>query len=255
MLAQLIPADIFAAMLVFARVGAAVGFLPGFGDLYVPARIRLVLALALTVLLTPMLLQDGALPVLPGSPLRLLLLIGGETLIGLFLGLTARILMAALETAGMIISMQMSLSNAIVFNPGQQTQDSLVGGYFALLGVTLMFVTDLHHLMLTAVVDSYGLFQPGVMPPIGDMSNVMAMLVARSFMIAVQLASPFLVIGIGFYTMLGLLSRLMPALQVFFIALPLQIMGGFLMLILTTSGIMLWFLGTFQEVFVGFGRP
>ncbi|HWK43287.1 MAG TPA: flagellar biosynthetic protein FliR [Stellaceae bacterium] len=256
MLAQLIPANLFAAFLVFSRIGTAMSFLPGFSDLYVPTRVRLVMALAITVLLTPVLSSTGGgLPALPTQPMQVFLLVGGEIVVGLFLGLISRILMAALETAGMIISLNMNLSNALIFNPAQQTQESLAGSLMALIGVTLLFVTDLHHLMLSALVDSYSLFRPGMALPMADMSRAIAMMVGRSFTIAIELAAPFMIIGVAFYAVAGLLSRLMPQLQIFFVALPLQIMGGFAMLTMTLSAIMLWYLKTFQDVFLSLARP
>ena len=111
MLDQLLPANIFAAFLVFARLGSALMLLPGFGEVYVAPRLRLVLALGLTLLATPAV--AATLPPLPGEPIGLLLLLGGEIAVGLFLGSVARILLAALEVAGSVVSVQLGLSAAL----------------------------------------------------------------------------------------------------------------------------------------------
>jgi flagellar biosynthetic protein FliR len=87
----------------------------------------------------------------------------------------------------------------------------------------MIFALDLHHLVITALNDSYTLFRPGEVPMIGDVAALMAKTVAAAFRIGVQLAAPFLVFGLLFNLGLGILSRLMPQMQVFFIALPAQI--------------------------------
>ncbi|HUN48450.1 MAG TPA: flagellar biosynthetic protein FliR, partial [Stellaceae bacterium] len=111
MLDQILPANLFAAALVFARLGSAVMLLPGFGDSYVYARARLVLALGLTVLATPVVAP--LLPALPTSPIRLALMLGGEIAVGLFLGSIARVLLSALQVAGTVVSIELGLSAAL----------------------------------------------------------------------------------------------------------------------------------------------
>lgn len=250
MLATLLTGEAFSFLLVFARVGAALMVLPGIGDSYVPSRIRLLLALLVTALILPPLVP--ALPPVPASPLLLVVLVGGEILVGLFFGLVARLLLSALEIAGTIISMQASLANAFVFNPAMASQGTLLGAFLTMLGLLLIFLTDLHHLMLLAIADSYSVFPPGALPPIGDMAEAVTRLVAHSFRIGLQLSAPFLVIGITFYLGLGLLSRLMPQIQIFFIAMPLQIAAGLVVTVLTVSAIMLFWLARFQDGLIGF---
>lgn len=101
MLEQLLPANLFAALLIFTRIGAAMMLLPGFGEFYVLQRYRLLLALLLAALLTPVLAPQ--LPALPDGALRLGVVVGGEAVIGLFLGLVARILLSALDIAGTVV--------------------------------------------------------------------------------------------------------------------------------------------------------
>ena len=74
-LQTLLPAEVFSYLLVFSRIGTTISVLPGFGESYVSPRIRLLLALTITVVLTPVV--SDRLPALPASPLSLLLLVGG----------------------------------------------------------------------------------------------------------------------------------------------------------------------------------
>jgi flagellar biosynthetic protein FliR len=244
-LAQLLPANLFAVLLIFARAGSALMLLPGFGDLYVPQRYRLLLALVFSALLAPAL--GDRLPSLPESPALLALIVGGEVGIGLFFGSVARILLGALETAGMIISYQVGLSAAQIFNPTAAVQTAVFGAFLTVLGVLVIFLTDTHHLLLRALVGSYGLFPAGQFPAVEDLSNAMARIVGTSFELAAELAAPFIVLGIIFYVALGLLARLMPQLQIFFVALPVQILGGLAVLALTLYAVLDWFLGAFTQ--------
>lgn len=249
MLAQFLPANVFAVMLVFARTGATFMLLPGFGDLYVPQRYRLLLALLFAGLLASAL--QPILPALPVSPSRLALLIGGEIMIGIFLGTISRILISALETAGMIISLQLGLSAAQVFNPALAQQSAITSSILTVLGSLVILVTNTHYLLLRGLVGSYDLFPPGAFPAVEDLSNSVARMVGVSFRIAAELAAPFVVIGTIFFVALGLLSRLMPQLQIFFVALPIQIIGGLAIFAFTLYAIMHWFLDAFTQALSG----
>jgi flagellar biosynthetic protein FliR len=253
LLERLLTAELFAMMLVFARLGSAAMLMPGFGDAYVPARAKLLLALAITVVVAPVLAPG--LPRLPPGPVEMFLLIGGEIAVGVFLGYLMRLMVATLETLGMIIAFQIGLSSAMIFNPMISEQGSLIGVMLVTLAVVIIFQTDTHHLMLRALIDSYSLFVPGQLPPVGDFSEMMTRMIARSFRIAMELGGPFLLLTTLLYFALGLLSRLMPQLQVFFVALPLQLGLGYLLLVLTLSAIMLSFIDGFTEVLSGYLRP
>jgi flagellar biosynthesis protein FliR len=251
MLGDLLSINAFAALVVFARVGTVIAFLPGFSAAWVSVRIRLVMALALTVLVTPAL--AGILPPMPATPAGLGLLLLRESAIGLFLGSVALIAFAALQTAGTFVAYLSSFASALVQDPVTDQQTSTITGFFTALGLVLIFVTDLHHLMLRAIVDSYGLFTPGRPPPIDDFCGFITHTVAESFGLGVQLAAPFLVVSLVYNVGLGLLGRLMPQLPVFFFGLPLQVGLQMWVIMLTISGIMLVFLEHFADMLAAFG--
>jgi len=253
MLRELITGDLFSLIFVFARIGAAVMLLPGFGETFIAARVRLLLAVGITVVVTPVVSQF--VPPTPAGPLGMFAAIGHELVIGLFLGAMARMMVAALHTAGVIIGFQTSLSNAQLFDPVNANQGSLMGSFLNVLGIFLIFATNLHHLMLMAVIDSYSLFVPGAAIPLGDFSDVASRILSKSFLLAMQIASPFIVMGMLFYLGMGLLARLMPQVQIFFIAIPVQLLLGFMVMAMTLSASMMWFLGTFQNTFQGILFP
>lgn len=249
---QFLPANLFAAVLIFARIGAAMMLLPGFGELYVPQRFRLLLALLMAGLITPVLAP--MLPPLPASPAALALMVLGEVVVGVFIGTLARMLVAALEMAGTMVSLQTGLSAATMFNPLADQGSSLPSALYGMLGVVLIFVTDLDHLLLRAAVESYGLFTPGALPPVGDLTDTVTRFAAGSFRLAFEMAAPFIIVGLIFFVALGIIARMVPQLQVLFIAQPLQILGGLgLFAIVLVTG-MRWFLTAFVQQF-GFLAP
>jgi flagellar biosynthesis protein FliR len=244
-LAQLLGSNIFAVVLVFARVGSAIMVLPGFSAGYVAVQIRLLLAITISVLIVPAI--AATLPTMPATPAALGALLLGEVVIGVFLGSLPRIAFAALQTAGTFVAFLSSFANALVQDPIAEQQSSTIAGFFTTLGLVLVFVTDLHHVMLRAVVDSYGLFAAGAAPPLGDFCALLARSVADSFTLGIELSAPFLIVSLVYNVGLGLLGKLMPQLQVFFFGLPIQISMQLWVMMLTISGIMLVFLNRFSE--------
>ncbi len=101
--------------------------------------------------------------------------------------------------------------------------------------------------MLMGVVDSYSLFVPGTVPEFGDIADTFAKFLAQSFALGFQIATPFLFVGILFYTGLGLLARLNPQLPVFFVALPVQIWIGLFIMMITFPAALMWFLNYFES--------
>lgn len=221
MLMNLAIGEATATFIVFVRVGTVLSFLPGFSASYVSVRIRLMMALGLSVLLTPLL--SSRLPPLPGDISGLAGLILGEVLIGIFVGMIPRIAIAALQTAGTFISFFASLASAVVQDPVADQQSATLAGFLSLFGLVLLFVADLHHLMLSGLVASYEAFPCGAGLPIGDAADAVTRAVAASFAIGLQLSVPALIACILSNVALGLLGRLMPQLNVFFFGMPIQI--------------------------------
>jgi flagellar biosynthetic protein FliR len=248
MLDQILPANIFAASLVFARLGSALMLLPGIGEIYVAPRLRLVLALGLTLVAAPTVAP--MLPPLPGNAIQLGLMLAGEIAVGLFLGTIARILLAALQIAGTVVSVNLGLSAALIFNPLLQQQESITSAFYSVAGVLIIFLADLHHPMLRALVSSYGVFQPGALFQWGDFSDAIARAVTESFKIGVEMAAPFMIIGTIFYVAVGLISRLTPQLQILFVIQPLQIVAGLVAFALLLATGMQWFLERFTVSFL-----
>src|SRR6267142_1118064 len=214
---SLLPALAATFMLVFARVGAMVMLMPGFGESNIPVRIKLGIALLLTLIILP--LHRAA----------------------------ARVTLSALSVAGSVIAQQLGLGFVTSVDPTQGQQGLLIGNFLTLLGMTLLFATDSHHLVIAALNESYRIFSPGEVMPSGDVAALATRAFATAFKIGMQLSAPFLVFGLVFNIGLGVLARLMPAMQVYFVGVPLSIMVGFLIFAFVLTGMM----ATYLNYFIG----
>ncbi|MBT4932901.1 MAG: flagellar type III secretion system protein FliR [Rhodospirillaceae bacterium] len=253
MLSDLIQINLFAFFLLFARIGTVFMLMPGIGTAYVPVKVRLTIALAICFIITPLLV--GGLPVAPGSQIDMMLLLLSEVTVGLFIGLVARITVGALQTTGTLIALFSSLANALIRDPIAEQQSSLIATFLSMLGMVLIIVTDLHHLMIRGVIESYSLFVPGQSLSFGDFSEMLARRFADSFKLGVQLSSPFLLTALVYYVGLGILGRLMPALPVFIVVMPLQIAGQLSFLMVSLSAMMMYFLSQFEDAIIVFLEP
>ncbi len=235
-----LPALGAAFLLVFARTGTMLMLLPGLGEQNISARMRLTFALVLAAMLLP--LHRNAYHIDPGALAPTLVMLVKEILIGAMLGVTARLTISALEVAGSVIAQQLGLGFVTAVDPTQGEQGAIVGNFLTMLGITLFFATDMHHLVIAALNSSYDLFEPGEVPAVGDVAALVTKIAAGAFRIGIQLSAPFLAFGLLFNIGLGVLSRLMPQMQVFFVALPLSILIGLLFLLLVLGTMMGFFL-------------
>src|SRR6201992_3288546 len=242
---SLLPVLAASFMLVFARVGAMVMLLPGLGESNIPVRIKLAIALLLALIILPLHRADyhvnmDALP-------ALLVMMMYEILIGIVLGATARVTLAALQVAGAVIAQQLGLGFVTSVDPTQGQQGVVIGNFLTMLGITLLFATDSHHLVIAALNDSYSIFSPGEVMPTGDVAALATRAFAAAFRIGLQLSAPFLVFGLVFNVGLGVLARLMPQMQVFFVGVPLAIIIGVCIFAVVLAAMM----GTFLDYFIG----
>ena len=245
-------ADILLFLAVFARLGTMIMMFPVFGEVTVSPRIRLVIALACTLLLTPVV--RGHYPPMPGSFAGVMAIVFGEIFVGLLIGGMARLVTSALQVAGNMISMQTGLSFAQNFDPTQGIQGALVGTFLSLIGITMIMATDLHHLLLAALSGSYVHFVPGKLPAMGDALALILDTSAEAFTLGIQLSAPFIVFGLVFYLAMGILAKLMPQVQIFFIVTPASIALGFALLMVLLGGSMSWYLGRFQDHLLPFAQ-
>lgn len=216
--------QVWAGALIFARIGAVLMMLPGIGESYVLPRVRLGLALMITLALWPVV--AGSLPALPASVGGMVGWVLREVIVGLMIGALLRSFMTALGTAGEIVSLQTTLGFAQTANPLQAQPGTTLSAFLTLLGVTLLFATNTHHLFVAGLVGSYELIAPARPLVTGDFTTLAIRTLGDSFLLGVQLAGPVLVFALVFNIATGLIGRVMPQFQVFFAAAPLSVILG-----------------------------
>ncbi|GAA0553544.1 flagellar biosynthetic protein FliR [Rhizomicrobium palustre] len=239
-------------LLVFSRCGAMLMLLPPIGDINVPSRVRLMLALAVTMAMAPTV--SAAYPAAaPKTAIALAVMIGMEVTAGVLIGTLARIIMSSINIAGSMIANQMGLSFAESLDPTSHGQQgAVIGNFLSMLAVVLIFSANLHHLAIGAVAGSYHLIPPGSALPTADMAELAIRLVSGSFALGFQLSAPFIVFGFAVNAGFGVLARMQPQLQVFFIATPFNILVGFVMLTLIIGTMMTIFLNFYGQQMAAF---
>ena len=214
--------QVFAAGLVFARLGAMVMLIPGIGETFIPVRIRLAFSLALALLLFPVV--GGAVPALPATVSGVAGAVIKETAIGLMIGAILRFFMSSLAAAGEIISIQSTLGFAQTANPTQAQPSTSLSTFLGLMGLVLIMTSNLHHMFIDAIVKSYTLFPFTRDLPLSDANALAIQTVSKSFALGLQLAAPVVAFSLIFNVAVGLVGRVMPQFQIFFVASPLMVL-------------------------------
>jgi flagellar biosynthetic protein FliR len=219
-----------ALVLVFVRVGAVMALLPGFGEQAVPARVRLGLTVAFTLVVAP-LAAPGALTVDPARPFLLMMLI--EAGAGLLLGLAIRLLVLALQLAGSIAAQSTALAQ--IFGAGVAPDPMpAIGNILMLAGIALAVAGDLHVKAALAMASSYDILPIGGALPAEDVAAWGAARVAQAFALGFSLAAPFVIAAFAYNVALGAINRAMPQLMVAFVGAPAITAGSILVLLLAS---------------------
>jgi flagellar biosynthetic protein FliR len=236
------PYTVLATFILFCRIGACLMLMPGFSSPRVPMRVRLFVAIAITLALAP-LLVDGVRDSIPdGSAVGVLELIFSETLIGALIGLMGRMFFLALQFAGASIAMLVGLPNTPDTMIEETDPVAAVTSLFTLTAVILLFITDLHWEILRALVDSYAAVPVAeqLAPNFGVIKLVDSL--HEAFLLAMRITAPFIVYSVTINLMFGILGKMTPQIPVYFISIPFVLAGG---------GIILYFaFGELMQVFI-----
>jgi flagellar biosynthetic protein FliR len=221
--------------------------MPGFSSPRVPVRVRLFLAVAVTLALAPLLVTNVQAATPNDSPVVLLGLIASEMLVGAIIGLMGRMFFLALQFAGSAITMLVGLSNTPDAHIEEAEPVSGVTGLITLTATVLIFVADLHWEVLRALLDSYSAVPVAkeLAANFGTVKIVDAL--SDSFLLALRITAPFIVYSLMINLMFGVLGKLTPQIPVYFISVPFVLAGGGLILFFTSSELLQLFIDGFSE--------
>lgn len=241
-----LPHDAFAFSLILTRVAGVIILLPGLGEVAAPAMVRVGLAGAVTILLLP-----GLMPTFPGSPATILdyaVMVASSLITGLWLGWLARTITFALGMSGQWIAAILGLSNVLAPDIITGGEEPALGRLLDLASPVLLLITGLYAMPLVALSSSFDVIPPGGFLPIGDGMQIVVTAVVRCFLLALQLSAPFVVAAICWNIALGIISRLVPRVQIYFLGLPGQILGGLgLLAVLISALLHAWLQATSQD--------
>lgn len=212
---------------VFLRVSALVSLLPAFGEQSVPARVKLGIALAFTMIIAPAVTK-------PLSPMQFDTVIWmslTEIAAGLLLGIGIRLFILALQTAGSIAAQSTSLAQILggaVAEPVPAMGHILVMG-----GLALAVMTGLHVRVAEMVILSYEMLPMGRLPNGSDVAEWGIDQIRRAFSLAFTLAAPFIILSVLYNVALGVINKAMPQLMVAFVGAPVITAGGLMLLCLS----------------------
>lgn len=245
--AEDMQANLRPAILTFLRVGAAMAVLPAFGEQSVPARIRLVIALAFTAIVAPAVATE-----FQGDTLLIPAL--AEVLAGLLLGLLLRIMVLALQTAAAIAAQSASLSQLFV-GAGAEPQPAL-GTLFTIAALALAVQAGLHVKVAQLFIHSYAVLPAGRLPIAADVAQWGVADMGRAMALAFSLAAPFVIASVLWNVALGVVNRAMPQLMVSFIGAPALALGGLILTAIATPFILaLWLSHLDQRLIQPFAQP
>jgi len=228
------PEEFLGAMLVLLRVSALLILMPVIGHSLVPVQVKAGLIAVISVLLYP--IVRNTLPVMPASPIALAVLAGQEILIAGMLALLAQLIFSAAQFAGQVMSYQMGLAIANVFDPASSAQIAVAGQFATILAMLVWLVSGAHHAFFLALADSFRLLPVGHAWHLAGW-EVLNQAASNFFILALRLAAPMLLLLLFLYVALGLLSRAVPQIQVFFVSFPLTVAVGLIVFALAMPAI------------------
>ncbi|GAB7554220.1 flagellar biosynthetic protein FliR [Novosphingobium sp. 11B] len=243
-----LPIDTAAFLLLFCRVGSVIMLLPAFSDDGLPMQIRLVMALAFTFGMYGM-LEPHVTPALQ-SGLSMPLLVIGEVMVGLALGMIVRILFSAAAIAGALASQQVGLSSALVVDAAMGGQVPLLARFVGVAAIVVCLSTGVHHLWIASIFKSYASFPVGGMPPAADFAHLAVAVMGQATALGLSLCAPLILYGMLFNLGQGLAARVAPSIQVFFIMQPANLLLGLSVLAMTLGAMLTAFanaMATFMQ--------
>lgn len=247
-------------LLVLVRVTGIFFLSPIFGRRNVPTYYKIGFCFIVTLLMA------NAIPVPDLSRYQTLtsyvILIGKELLVGLMLGFISYLLFSSIYVAGQLIDMRMGFGMVNVFDPISNVQIPVTADFYIIFATLFMLVTDSHHILISAVFESFEILPIGEAYFNGDILKQVVEMFTTIFIIGFKIAAPITVAILITDMALGIISRAMPQMNVFMLGMPVKIILGCVIILITIGafkGIVYVIMdGTYREIYVflrNAGRP
>jgi flagellar biosynthetic protein FliR len=221
--------DFVTVILIFIRIFAAFAVSPVLGHKSLPIFFQA----ALSFIIAYMVFLSSGLQTVSGDISLWFLFINGakEAVTGLIIGYSLYIVFWGLSYAGHIIGFDMGISMAEVFNPVEETSSNLIGEIIYTVAILVFFLIDGHHYFIQALASSFTLIPLGKFTLTSSVYMLLVKYTAGVFVIAVKIASPIMVSFFLVHLAEGIIARVIPQMQVFFVTQPIKIILGLSLLI------------------------
>jgi flagellar biosynthetic protein FliR len=240
------PNVTLATFILFCRIGACLMLMPGISSAQIPVQIRLFVAVATTLSLAPLLLEQAPLRSLSADPIPALRLIAVETAVGGLIGLLGRLFFLALETMAVAAATMLGMANpfGIDVEPNQALPP--LASLVTLSATALIFMADAHWEVLRGLAASYHAIPIGAEFNPGYSLRQVASTLGDTFRVALRVCSPFFIYAIIVNVAMSLINRLTPQIAIFYVAAPFIIAGGLLLLYFTIKPLLGEFMSGFE---------
>jgi len=239
--------EILAGILVLLRISMMMSFIPVLSHQSIPTQIKVGFIVTVTVVVLPVVLDS--IPPVPADPILYAVLGLQELVIAGMLSLLAQLIFTSVQFAGQIMSYQVGMAIANVFDPSTQAQGAVTGTFASVLAMLLWLATNTHLMFMQALIDSFSLFPPG-QPWSFTGWEMLSSAASAMFVLAIKLVAPVMILVFFVYVALGLVSRAVPQIQVFFVSFPITIGVGFFVFALAFPS----FVHIVQDGFIGLGH-
>ena len=218
-------------MLVVARLSGLFLIAPIFSSPMIPPRLKLMALLVLAATMTPIVMGDA--PAVPVDALDLLLAMGTESIIGFAIGFSVAIVFSAVQVGASLIDTSIGFSMANIIDPLNNAQASVLGSFYSLVATLAFLSVDGHHWMLAGFTRSFEMIPLGATPDVERMMANLFAVFGQLFAMAFQIAAPVLVSLLLVDVVLGIVARVVPQMNVFFVGIPLKIGVGLVAVIIS----------------------
>ncbi|MFB2549643.1 flagellar biosynthetic protein FliR [Ensifer soli] len=241
---------ILALFAAFCRIGGAIMVMPGFSTARVPMMLRLMIAVAVSMAILPI-MWDDIYPKVGGQDLAYVRLVGIEVIVGVVIGLVARYYVLGLQFTGTVITMMIGFNAPPMNDVLEDTAENQLTNMISFAGLLVLFMLDFHHVIFEAIAQSYRVMPPGAAFDAQAVLVTLTDSLGQIFMIMLRLASPYIIYGLLFNMSIGLVNKLAPQIPISFISAPYLMMGGLFLVYLGIAAMLKLFADGFVTVMQG----
>lgn len=210
------------------RVSIVLFLLPFFGGQSIPNMVKGALTIVMTLAIWPYVHVNGVL--MPSSPWNIAIMILGELVLGLILGISVNIMFSAIQTGGNFIGVQMGFSMVNVLDPLTGTNEAVTAHFLYMTAILVFLSLNGHLYLMSAMVDSFKYIPPGQLFISSKLTAQLMTISKDLFVLAVKVASPIIASIFVVDLSLALISKMAPQMNVLMLGFPLKIMVGFFFL-------------------------